>query len=126
MLTITAAAAFKVLIPAACAAFAAAALFPRLRRTAGALAWKLTLFGIAIMLVIPTGIRVSDLIEDTYQASIAATIQEAKDATDTIQNSQSENAETEQTLLRPRLKRLKHGGTVRKEPGRLWMKKRKE
>lgn len=28
--------------------------------------------------------------------------------------------------LRPRLKRLKHGGTVRKEPGRLWMKKRKE
>ena len=51
---------------------------------------KLTLFSIAIMLVIPTGIRVSDLIEDTYQASIAATIQEAKDATDTIQNSQSE------------------------------------
>ena len=35
LLTITAAAAFKVLIPAACAAFAAAALFPRLRRTAG-------------------------------------------------------------------------------------------
>lgn len=51
------------------------------------------------MLVIPTGIRVSDLIEDTYQASIAATIQEAKDATDTIQNSQSENAETEQSGL---------------------------
>ena len=99
LLTITAAAAFKVLIPAACAAFAAAALFPRLRRTAGALAWKLTLFSIAIMLVIPTGIRVSDLIEDTYQASIAATIQEAKDATDTIQNSQSENAETEQSGL---------------------------
>ena len=99
LLTITAAAAFKVLIPAACAAFAAAALFPCLRRTAGALAWKLTLFSIAIMLVIPTGIRVSDLIEDTYQASIAATIQEAKDATDTIQNSQSENAETEQSGL---------------------------
>lgn len=99
LLTITAAAAFKVLIPAACAAFAAAALFPRLRRTAGALAWKLALFGVAIMLVIPVGIRVSDLIEDTYQASIAATIQEAKDATDTIQNSQSENAETEQSGL---------------------------
>lgn len=57
------------------------------------------MFSIAIMLVIPTGIRVSDLIEDTYQASIAATIQEAKDATDTIQNSQSENAETEQSGL---------------------------
>ncbi len=99
MLTITASAAGQVLIPAACAAFAAAALFPRLRRTAGARAWKLTVFGIAIMLVIPTGIRVSDLIEDTYQASIAATIQEAKDATDTIQNSQSENAETEQSGL---------------------------
>ena len=56
LLTITAGATFKVLLPAACAAFAAAALFPRLRRTAGALAWKLALFGIAIMLVIPVGI----------------------------------------------------------------------
>lgn len=97
LLTITAAAAFKVLIPAACVAFAAAALFPRLRRTAGALAWKLALFGVAIMLVIPVGIRVSDLIEDTYQASIAATIQEAKEATDTIQSSQNEGSATEQS-----------------------------
>jgi len=97
LLTITAAAAFKVLIPAACAAFAAAALFPRLRRTAGALAWKLALFSVAIMLVIPVGIRVSDLIEDTYQASIAATIQEAKEATDTIQSSQNEGSATEQS-----------------------------
>ena len=97
LLTITAAAAFKVLIPAACAAFAAAALFPRLRRMAGALAWKLALFGVAIMLVIPVGIRVSDLIEDTYQASIAATIQEAKEATDTIQSSQNEGSATEQS-----------------------------
>ena len=86
LLTITAAAAFKVLIPAACAAFAAAAL-----------AWKLALFGVAIMLVIPVGIRVSDLIEDTYQASIAATIQEAKEATDTIQSSQNEGSATEQS-----------------------------
>ena len=97
LLTITAGAAFKVLIPAACAAFAAAAIFPRLRRTAGALAWKLALFSVAIMLVIPVGIRVSDLIEDTYQASIAATIQEAKEATDTIQSSQNEGSATEQS-----------------------------
>ena len=53
----------------------------------------------AFKVLFPVGIRVSDLIEDTYQASIAATIQEAKDATDTIQNSQSENAETEQSGL---------------------------
>ena len=94
LLTITASAAFKVLIPAA---FATAALFPHLRRTAGALAWKLALFSVAIMLVIPVGIRVSDLIEDTYQASIAATIQEAKEATDTIQSSQNEGSATEQS-----------------------------
>ena len=97
LLTITAGAAFKVLIPAACAAFATAALFPHLRRTAGALAWKLALFSVAILLVIPVGIRVSDLIEDTYQASIAATIQEAKEATDTIQSSQNEGSATEQS-----------------------------
>ena len=98
LLTITASAAFKVLIPAACAAFATAALVPHLRRTAGALAWKLALFSVAIMLVIPVGIRVSDLIEDTYQASIAATIQEAKEATDTIhQSSQNEGSATEQS-----------------------------
>lgn len=97
LLTITAAAAFKVLIPAACAVFATAALFPHLRRTAGALAWKLALFSVAILLVTPVGIRVSDLIEDTYQASIAATIQEAKEATDTIQSSQNEGSATEQS-----------------------------
>ena len=55
------------------------------------------IFGVAIMLVIPVGIRVSDLIEDTYQASIAATIQEAKEATDTIQSSQNEGSATEQS-----------------------------
>lgn len=98
LLTITAAAAFKVLIPGG----PAPPLQPRhcspgLRRTAGALAWKLALFGVAIMLVIPVGIRVSDLIEDTYQASIAATIQEAKEATDTIQSSQNEGSATEQS-----------------------------
>ena len=45
------------------------------------------------------GIRVSDLIEDTYQASIAATIQEAKEATDTIQSSQNEGSATEQAVF---------------------------
>ena len=97
LIVLCASAAFKVLIPAACAAFATAALVPHLRRTAGALAWKLALFGVAILLVIPVGIRVSDLIEDTYQASIAATIQEAKEATDTIQSSQNEGSATEQS-----------------------------
>lgn len=37
------------------------------------------------------------MIEDTYQASIAATIQEAKEATDTIQSSQNEGSATEQS-----------------------------
>ena len=51
------------------------------------LAKKLLIFGIAIVLVIPVSVQVSNLIEDTYQASIEATIENAKQTTGEVENS---------------------------------------
>lgn len=42
------------------------------------LAAKLAVFGIAIFLVVPASVKISDLIGDTYQAQIEATIEDAK------------------------------------------------
>lgn len=88
LLTITGFAAFNVLIPAACLLFAAS-LFVQwdvLR----VLARKLLVFGIAIVLVIPAGVKVSDLIDDTYQERIQATIQAGKEAAAAVEDSQEE------------------------------------
>lgn len=83
LLTITGYAAFKVLIPIACALYVAYAFvakegFVRLAR-------KLILFALAIFLIIPAGVKLSDLIEDTYQASIETTIETAKDLTEDLE-----------------------------------------
>ncbi len=83
LLTITGYAAFKVLIPLACALYAAYAVvakegFVRLAR-------KLVVFSLAIFLLIPAGVKVSDLIEQTYEASIQATIDSAKDLSEDME-----------------------------------------
>lgn len=88
LLTITGFVTFSVLIPAACLLFAAS-LFVQwdvLR----VLARKLLVFGIAIVLVIPAGVKVSDLIDDTYQERIQATIQAGKEAAAAVEDSQEE------------------------------------
>ena len=85
LLTVTGYIACVWLIPAACALFSAS-LFVW-RRTLRTAACKLLLFAVAICLVIPAGIRLSSLIESTYQASIQQTIDDAKDATQDAQNS---------------------------------------
>ncbi len=88
LLTITGFAAFHVLIPIACLLFALSLFVdwetPRL------LARKLLVFGIAIVLVIPASVKVSDLIDQTYQDSIQATIQAAKDTAGEAEDSQAE------------------------------------
>lgn len=78
LITILGYLAFRFLIPAACL-LALAALFRESAwlRTAAA---RLTLFALAISLVIPCGVKVSCMIEDTYQTSIDETIAAAKDA----------------------------------------------
>ena len=76
-LTILGLAAFRFLVPIGCIVFAIAALLgshPSLRQMLFALAARLMLFGIAISLVVPASVSVSNLIEDTYETSVSETM----------------------------------------------------
>ena len=68
LVTMTGYAAFLILIPLGCVLYAAGTGLGR--HTWERIAKKLALFGIAIALVIPASVKVSDLIEHTYQSSI--------------------------------------------------------
>ena len=76
LLTITAGAAFRLLFPLACLLLIAYVF--RGRKLFAMLAVKLICFGVAIMLIIPASVYVSDTIENTYSASINAAIENAK------------------------------------------------
>ena len=91
LVTITGYAAFKIFIPAACMLFAADLLI--CNRSINRLARKLLVFGICIFLVVPSSVKISDLIEHTYQAQIEATLEEAKGTEKLLEN----NAESEAT-----------------------------
>ena len=80
--TITGYAAFVILIPAACVLLSIN-VFAR-KEMIRRIAWKLTVFGLAVALVIPASVRVSDLIDETYSASIQSTINAAIQSTDHI------------------------------------------
>lgn len=83
LVTITGYAAFKFLIPIACVLFSCYALFRK--EACKVLAQKFLLFGLAVYLVIPASVKVSDMIEKTYASSIENTIETAKQATDEIE-----------------------------------------
>ena len=83
LLTITSYMSFTILIPAACALGIAALFSEKLRAALGKLAWHLLLF------VIPAGVKVSGMIEDTYRASIEETIANAEQTTEDIQSATS-------------------------------------
>lgn len=93
LLTITAGAAFRVLLPLACALLAASLFF--CRDTLRMIAKKLALFGLALVLIIPTSVWVSDTIEDTYRASIDATVESAMQTTDAIGEATDDNADSD-------------------------------
>ena len=76
-LTILGLAAYKFLVPIGCVLFGIAALLsnrPSVRQTLYGLSTRLVLFGIAISLVVPASVTVSNLIEDTYETSMNETI----------------------------------------------------
>lgn len=83
LLTITGFATFSILVPLACVLISANTFLNR--DTVKHLARKLVIFGLAIFLVVPASVQVSNLIEATYHESIEATISAAKDATEEIE-----------------------------------------
>lgn len=90
LLTITGYATFMLLIPAACV-LGVVWIFKRqdiLKR----LAVKCVLLGLAIYLVVPASVKVSGLIEKTYQASIDSTIEAATGAKDETVGSKEDDS----------------------------------
>ena len=80
LVTITGYAAFKIFIPVACVLFAVN--MAAQNRSVDKLARRLLIFGICIFLVVPTSVKVSDLIETTYQSQIDVTLEDAKSTRD--------------------------------------------
>lgn len=83
LITLTGLASFGVLFPLACVFLAI-----RVKRRDPRLSYyakKLIAFGIAIMLIIPASVTVSDSIESTYQFSIDETINNAESLSDAIE-----------------------------------------
>ena len=89
LVTITGYVAFTYLIPIACGLWIFNLIFAN--ATVRKLAAKLAVFGIAIFLVVPTSVKISDLIGDTYQAQIQETIDEAKNTQNILENSDMVN-----------------------------------
>ncbi len=93
LVTITGYATFVVLIPAACILFAINVFWEN--ESCKQLVRKLFVFGIAIFLVIPASVQVSNLIEATYETSINNTIESAKNATEEIEKTANDSEEAE-------------------------------
>ena len=85
LVTITGYVAFTYLIPIACGLWILNLFFAD--ATVRKLAAKLAVFGLAISLVVPASVKISDLIGDTYQAQIEATIEDAKNTQNILENS---------------------------------------
>lgn len=92
LVTITGYVAFTYLIPIACGLWILNLFFEN--ATVRKLAAKLAVFGIAIFLVVPASVKISDLIGDTYQAQIQETIDEAKNTQNVLENSNLESSTT--------------------------------
>ena len=89
LVTITGYVAFTYLIPIACGLWILNLIFAN--ATVRKLAVKLAVFGLAISLVVPASVKISDLIGDTYQAQIEATIEDAKNTQSILENSDPGN-----------------------------------
>lgn len=85
LVTITGYVAFTYLIPIACGLWILNLAFEN--ATVRKLAAKLAVFGLAISLVVPASVKISDLIGDTYQAQIEATIEDARNTQNILENS---------------------------------------
>ena len=83
LVTITGYASFGILIPLACFLFILNIFLKKL--SIQTILYKVSIFAIALFLVIPTSVKVSNMIEETYNTSIQETLEGAKDTTDKIQ-----------------------------------------
>ena len=103
LVTLTGYAAFTILIPIACVLLAAGICANK--AVLKMLAAKIALFAAVIFLVIPFSMKVSSIIEDTYEISMEETVKEAEDLTDEI----NENTDSEGNIIEKALSKIKDG-----------------
>lgn len=110
LLTLTGYAAFFILIPAACILFAAGICLNR--AFLKVLAMKTAVFGFVIFMIIPLSMKISVMIEETYESNMEMTVKEAQDITDEI----NDNTDSEGNVLDRFVSRLKDGvsGMIKK------------
>ncbi len=84
MLTLAGYGVFKVLIPAICILFIVNAF--RKSETCERLMKKIGIFSLALVLVVPVSVKVSDFIQKTYEESINETISSAKEMSDELED----------------------------------------
>ena len=93
LVTITGYAAFRYLIPAACVLLLINLAVNN--ETIRKLASKLLIFGLAIFVVVPASVKMSDLIENTYRAHIESAMEEAKETQDIVGDVSDRESTTE-------------------------------
>ena len=109
LVTILGAAAFRILFPAAFV-LVGISLW-REKRTLRSIAVRLAAVGIAIYLVIPVSLRVSDMIYQTYENSIRTTVESAEELTE--KTSGLAEAEDDKGLIASVLERIREtAGTL--------------
>ena len=107
LLGILGTASFKILIPFSCG-FRCFSLF-RESETAKRLSWKLAILAIALVVIIPLSLWVSDRVYDTYNASIEETITASEELSGTT--SELSEAGEDRNLVSSILERLSTTGT---------------
>lgn len=110
LVTLTGYAAFFILIPAACVLFAAGICLNK--AFLKALAVKTAVFGLVLFSIIPLSIKISAMIEDTYESSMETTVEEAQDLTEEI----NDNTDSEGNVFDRFVSQIKEGvsGLVKK------------
>lgn len=94
LLSVTGYVTFVILIPIACACLAIN-LWAN-QKVLKEIALRLCVFGMAIVLIIPASIKISNLIENTYDASIQTTLETAKQSIQEMEETTEAAQETEE------------------------------
>lgn len=97
LLTILGAAACYILIPVGCIALLINCFFQK--SILQSIGTKLTIFGAALLLVVPTSIWVSDQINAVYSESINMTVESANAVSDNLINESSDESEESTTVI---------------------------
>lgn len=110
LVTLTGYAAFFILIPAVCILFAAGVCLNK--AFLKVLAAKTAVFGAILFMIIPLSMKISAMIEETYELSMETTVKEAQDITDEI----NDNTDSEGNVFERFVSKLKDGvsGLIKK------------